>query len=56
MMIDRSKVILSKSFWTESKTKAELKQKISEYMNRNYPNYIVVEVHKYYAICEIERE
>lgn len=47
----KTTVVLAKAFWTESSSKEELRAKISEYMARNYPNYQVLEIHKYYAIC-----
>lgn len=52
MFSQRRKVLLAKKLWTESKSKAELKQRISDYMRVAYPDYRVVEIHKYYAICE----
>jgi len=51
-MYSKVTVVLAKKLWDESDSKAELKQKISQYMNRNYPHYRVIEIHKYYAICE----
>lgn len=51
-MYNKSKVILAERLWTESGTKEELKQRIGIYMNKNYPGYVVVEIGKYYAICE----
>lgn len=51
-MRGKSKVLLAKKLWTESKDKQELKDRISRYMARNYPDYVVLEIHKYYAICE----
>jgi len=49
----KTRVILAKKFWTESKNKQELKQRIGVYMSKNYPHYRVVEVGKYYALCEV---
>ena len=51
-MRGKSRIILAEKLWTESKSKQELKQRISAYMNKNYPDYQVLEIHKYYAICE----
>lgn len=51
-MYKKTKVILPRKFWDSSKSKKELKEKIASYMSKNYPNYRVVEVHKYYAVCE----
>jgi len=48
---DKRKVLLAKKLWDESKSKTELKKRISDYMRVAYPNYTVIEVHKYYAIC-----
>ena len=53
-MINTSKVILPKILWDKAKDKQELKQLITAYMRR-YPDYRVVEIGKYYAICEIGR-
>jgi hypothetical protein len=50
-MHNRSRVILPMWIWTDSKDKAEFKENLSYYMKR-YPGYQVVEVHKYYAICD----
>lgn len=52
-MYETSRVILSKKLWDSSNSKEELKQKIGAYMKKNYPDYTVVEVGKYYAICEM---
>ncbi len=52
-MKGRTRVRLAKKLWTESKNKQELKQRISAYMSKNYPHYRVVEVGKYYALCEV---
>lgn len=54
-MQEISRVILAKRFWDESADKQELKQKISNYMSVAYPGYRVIEIGKYYAICEIAR-
>lgn len=54
-MQNKSKVILAKKLWDEAADKQELKQNISRYMSVAYPGYQVLEVHKYYAICEISR-
>ena len=54
-MTARSRVVLNPKFWEKAQSKQELKQLISNYMTVAYPNYKVVEVHKYYAICEINR-
>jgi len=54
-MIDKSKVILPKKFWDRAQTKDELKKLIGNYMATSYPNYRIVEIGKYYAICEIGR-
>lgn len=51
-MHNRSMVILPKKFWTQAKDKKHLKQLIGSYLSTAYPGYEVVEVHKYYAICE----
>lgn len=52
-MRGKTRVILAKKFWAESKNKQELKQRIGAYMSKNYPHYRVVEVGKYYALCEV---
>ena len=54
-MRGKSRVILNSAFWEQAQSKKELKQLIGNYMNKNYPGYHVVEVGKYYAICEIGR-
>lgn len=51
-MRDKSRVILNKKLWQQAQSKEELKQLIGNYINKNYPGYHVVEVGKYYAICE----
>lgn len=51
-MRDKSHVVLSKKFWEQAQSKQELKQLIGNYMAVAYPGYQVLEVHKYYAICE----
>jgi len=53
--MNKSMVILSSELWTKATTKEELKQNISWYMNKNYPSYIVLEIHKHHAICDIGR-
>ena len=54
-MTAKSRVVLNPKFWEKAQSKQELKQLISNYMAVAYPDYKVVEVHKYYAICEINR-
>ena len=54
-MTAKSRVVLNPKFWEKAQSKKELKQLISNYMAVAYPDYRVVEVHKYYAICEINR-
>lgn len=54
-MTARSRVVLNPKFWEKAQSKKELKQLISNYMAVAYPDYRVVEVHKHYAICEINR-
>ncbi|GGN66369.1 hypothetical protein GCM10007971_36240 [Oceanobacillus indicireducens] len=54
-MHNKSKVILSRKLWEQAQSKEELKQLIGNYMAVAYPSYQVIEVHKYYAICEISR-
>lgn len=49
-MHNRSRVILPKWIWTDSKDKQEFKKNLSKYMKR-YRGYEVIEVGKYYAIC-----
>lgn len=51
-MYAKTKVILAKKLWDRSNSKEELKREIGAYMSKNYPNYKVIEVGKYYAICE----
>ena len=51
-MRGKSRVLLAEKLWTESKDKQELKHRISRYMSKNYADYRVLEIHKYYAICE----
>ena len=53
-MYEKTKVILPKWCWDNANNKTELKQNIIYYMQR-YEGYKVIEVGKYYAICEIER-
>ena len=45
-----TRVVLPMWIWTDSKDKSEFKKNLSYYMRR-YPGYQVVEVHRYYAIC-----
>lgn len=58
-MRDKSRVILNPDFWDRAKQTdnppKELKRLIGNYMAKSYPNYTVLEVHKYYAICYIGR-
>lgn len=54
-MRGKSKVILAKKLWDRAESKQELKQLIGDYMAKSYPDYVVVEIHKYYAICDIGR-
>lgn len=54
-MTARSRVVLNPKFWEQAQSKKELKQLINNYMTVAYPDYRVIEVHKYYAICEIKR-
>lgn len=51
-MRDKSRVILSERFWEQAQSKEELKQLIGNYMAVAYPTYRVVEIGKFYAICE----
>ena len=52
-MFDRvtTTVILPKWIWDEATDKDHFKQLISQYMKR-YPNYKIVKLEKYYAICK----
>ena len=57
--MNKSKVRLNESFWdranqTDNLPK-ELKRLIGNYMAKSYPDYTVLEVHKYYAICYMGR-
>lgn len=52
-MHNKTRVILSPKLWDNAKTKAELKKNIGAYMSKSYPNYTVIEVGKYYAICQM---
>lgn len=54
-MRGKSRVMLNTDFWKQAQSKQELKQLIGNYMSKNYPDYIVLEIHKYYAICYIGR-
>lgn len=54
-MNNKSKVMLNSAFWYKAQSKQELKQLIGNYMAKSYPDYTVLEVHKYYAICYIGR-
>ncbi len=53
-MHNRTRVILPQWIWTDAKDKAMFKANLSMYMRR-YKGYTVIEVGKYYAICEIHR-
>lgn len=44
-------VVLPKWCWDKANNKQELKDNISFYM-KIYPGYKIVEIHKYYAICQ----
>lgn len=44
-------VVLPKWIWDEAKDKDHFKQLISQYMKR-YPNYKIVKLGKYYAVCQ----
>ena len=55
MISERRKVLLAKKLWDTASDKQELKRNIGRYMSVAYPDYEVVEVHKYYAICEKRR-
>lgn len=48
MIFPQVTVILNRDFWDSDK-RDEL---INEYMERNYPNYHILEIGKYYARCE----
>lgn len=54
-MMNKSRVMLPRKFWEQAQSKEQLKQLIGNYMAVSYPDYTVLEVHKYYAICEIGR-
>ena len=54
-MRGKSKVILAEKLWKQSKNKEELERLIGNYMSKNYPDYQVLEIHKYYAICDVGR-
>ena len=54
-MRGKTRIILAEKLWTESESKQELKQRIGRYMSKNYAEYRVIEIHKYYAICETGR-
>lgn len=51
-MMNKSRVQLAKKFWEQAQSKEELKQLIGNYMAVAYPTYRVVEIGKFYAICE----
>lgn len=51
-MNNKVRVGLARKLWDRSNSKEELKREIGAYMSKNYPNYKVIEVGKYYAICE----
>lgn len=53
-MYNTSRVILPKWIWDNAKDNNEFKANLANYMQR-YPGYRVVNVGKYYAICEINR-
>ena len=55
MINDERKVLLAKKLWDISKDKQELKENIGRYIATAYPDYKVIEVHKYYAICVKKR-
>lgn len=46
-----TRIILPRWIWKEAKDKEHFKQLISWYMQR-YPNYKIIELGKYYAVCE----
>ena len=46
-----TRIVLPKWIWDNAENKQEFKRNISQYMKR-YPGYRVVEVRKYYCICE----
>lgn len=48
-------MLLAERLWDKAQSKEELKQLIGNYIAVAYPNYTVIEIHKYYAICEIAR-
>jgi len=51
-MHNTTRVILPIWCWDNANNKTELKQNITYYMSKSYPGYEVIEVHKYYAVCE----
>lgn len=53
-MLDKSTVILPEWIWKEAKDKEDFKRLIAWYMQR-YPGYRVIEIGKYFAVCEITR-
>lgn len=53
-MQGESRVILPVWIWKQAKDKAHFKELVAHYMRR-YPNYKVIEIGKYYAICRIHR-
>ncbi|MGY0692947.1 hypothetical protein ACW2QC_09190 [Virgibacillus sp. FSP13] len=50
-MLERTRVILPRWIWDIAEDKEHFKQLVSSYMTR-YPGYKVIEIGKYYAICE----
>lgn len=54
-MMGKSMVILPKKFWVQAQSEEELKQFIGNYIAIAYPEYQVLEIHKYYCICETGR-
>lgn len=50
-MHNQVRVILPKWCWDNAKNKTQLRQNIAYYLQR-YPGYRVIEVGKYYAVCE----
>lgn len=54
-MRGKSRVMLPRKYWQQAQSKQELKWLIGDYINKLYPGYEVLEVHKYYCICETAR-
>lgn len=48
---NKTRVILPRWIWDKAKDKSEFKSLIVNYMKR-YPGYKILELHKYYAVCE----